>query len=104
MPEPIRHLFEPGRAAWDRVWAAHVFEVTSPTMVELVQVACEQLDERALLRPVVFRDGHWRDRAALRTLDLQVVQTLTAIQDRMSSGTGSRSPFDDLLASLGDPA
>lgn len=103
-PEPLRVLFPEGRAVWDRIWSAAVYETTVPAVVELVQVVCEQVDERVRLRLVVFRDGSWRDRAALRALDLQLMSGLTAIADRMNgAANASDSVFDDLLAALGDP-
>jgi hypothetical protein len=78
-PEPLRPLGPPGQALWDRVWAAGARWISPHTDVELLQVLCEQVDERAQLRVAVLRDGGWRERKALRTLDHQVVTALSLL-------------------------
>ena len=78
-PEPHRPLGSAGLAFWQRVWAVG-FAWISPQMdVELLQILCEQIDERAALRLRVLRDGDWRDRTALRALDAQVVDSLSLL-------------------------
>jgi hypothetical protein len=43
---------------------------------EFVMLVAEQADERAALRLVVLRDGHWRDRSALRRLEDAIARNL----------------------------
>jgi hypothetical protein len=78
-PEPLRPLGTPGRALWDRVWSAAAPWVSPVTDIELLQVLCEQVDERAALRVKVLSEGNWRDRSQLRALDQQVVTALSLL-------------------------
>jgi len=103
-PEPLRHLFPPGLAVWAHVWSASVYEATQPTVVELVQLVCEQIDERFKLRVEVLNHGQWRDRAALRALDQQIAANLSVIAERMAGGVSDlTSSLSDLLAEMDDP-
>lgn len=103
-PEPHRYLANEGRQVWDMIWSGRGVETVPGELRELVQVLCEQVDERVRLRATTLRDGAWRDRVGLRNLDLQMVTVIAAINDRMTSGADSLSTsFDDLLAALGDP-
>lgn len=78
-PEPHRPLGQVGRQFWDRVWSVG-FTWISPQMdIELLQMVCEQIDERQALRLRVLRDGDWRDRTALRALDAQVLDCLSLL-------------------------
>jgi len=40
---------------------------------------CEHIDERQQLRFKVLKDGDWRERAALRSLDKQIVEELSLL-------------------------
>lgn len=62
----------------DRVWA--------PAQMELLQIACEQTDERTALRFRVLQDARAEDRKALRELDRLIVANLTAIGYFAASG------------------
>jgi hypothetical protein len=72
----MRPLGVIGRALWDRVWAAGATWLADRIDAETLLIICEQMDERQQLRGSVLRDGNWRDRAALRALDLQVMAGL----------------------------
>jgi len=105
VPEPGRFLAAEGRAFWDRVWTAAVFEAASPVAVEMVQTLAEQIDERLRLRQVVIRDQGWRDRTALRALDGQVMAGLVLLAERLEGGVSDfTSSLSDLLAEMDDPA
>lgn len=80
-PEPVRPLGGPGRALWDRVWAAGARWVSPTTDVELLQIVCESVDERSALRYQVLQPGQNDPhlRAALRALDAQVVSGLSLL-------------------------
>jgi hypothetical protein len=47
--------------------------------IELLQMVCEQIDERQALRMRVLRDNDWRERASLRALDAQVLDCLSLL-------------------------
>jgi len=99
-PEPVRHLGQFGLEFWNRAWAAGAAWIAPGTDIELLQITCEQLDERQMLRSVVFRDGNWRDRAALRSLDRQIMDGLSMLgftpTDRARLGGGEVKHVDEL--------
>jgi len=78
-PEPVRPLGQVGLAFWQRVWAVGFAWISPQTDIELLQMVCEQIDERQALRVRVLRDGDWRDRTALRALDAQVLDCLSLL-------------------------
>lgn len=75
-PEPPRPLGHIGRQVWDRVWEHGRTWVSAGTDLDLVLLLCESMDERAILRVRVLREGEWRDRVALRHLDHQIAMML----------------------------
>jgi hypothetical protein len=78
-PEPVRPLGQVGLAFWQRVWSVGFAWISPQTDIELLQMVCEQIDERQALRVRVLRDGDWRDRTALRALDAQVLDCLSLL-------------------------
>ena len=79
VPVPHRPLGPAGQQFWERVWAVG-FTWISPQMdIELLQRVAEQIDERVALRMRVLKQGDWRDRAALRSLDAQVLDCLSLL-------------------------
>ena len=79
VPVPHRPLGPAGQQFWERVWAVG-FTWISPQMdIELLQLVAEQIDERVALRMRVLKQGDWRDRAALRSLDSQVLDCLSLL-------------------------
>lgn len=82
VPEPIRPLLDPGRAFWDRVWSGGAVWISQSTDIEMVQMLCEQIDERHQLRYIVLRDREgnlWRQRSQLRKLDQQIMLGLSML-------------------------
>lgn len=77
LPEPIRPLAQFGRSMWDRTWQSGAVWVSEQTDIELLQMVCEQIDERMQLRLEVLRNGNRDDRRALRDLDKQIVSNLS---------------------------
>ena len=73
--EPLNTLGAAGSALWGRVWAANDGTLLNID-AHLVQMLCESVDERQLLRSRVFVEGEWRDRVALRTLDASIDKML----------------------------
>jgi hypothetical protein len=72
--------------------------------VELLQIVCEQIDERASLRFKVLRENDWRDRNALRALDQQILNALSLLgltpTDRSRTGLTTKGTDDDLASFL----
>ncbi len=92
--EPLNPLGRAGKELWDRAWADRLW---APAQTELLQIACEQADERAALRYRVLSDQRAEDRRALRELDRLIVSNLTAIgffgiQPMSSSPTATPDP------------
>jgi hypothetical protein len=78
-PDPARPLGQAGRELWERVWTAGANWLAERVDAEQVLILCEQVDERQQLRVRVLRDNDWRDRAALRALDAQVMSGLSVL-------------------------
>ncbi|NBW19750.1 MAG: hypothetical protein EBR82_68435, partial [Caulobacteraceae bacterium] len=53
--------------------------ISQHTDIELLQIVSELIDERQALRMKVLVDQDWRDRAALRSLDAQVLDCLSLL-------------------------
>lgn len=85
MPEPLRPLGTEGRRMWDRIWEMRSKWIDQGIDIDHVTMLCESVDERVQLRVKVLREGEWRDRVALRSLDDQI--------DRMM-GTLGMNPAD----------
>lgn len=79
IPEPLRPLGVEGRRMWDRIWTSASTWIAPGTDIELVQMACEAMDERTLLRVNVLRGSDWRDRVALRSLESDLRSMLSAL-------------------------
>ena len=78
-PVPHRPLGPAAQQFWERVWSVG-FTWISPQMdTELLQMVAEQIDERVALRMRVLKQNDWRDRAALRSLDAQVLDCLSLL-------------------------
>jgi hypothetical protein len=78
-PEPLRSLGPFGLQFWNRLWSGGAVWISPHTDIELVQMLCEQIDERQILRLRVMRDGDWRERSGLRQLDAQIVSGLSML-------------------------
>lgn len=101
LTEPARPLTADGLSAWHRLAP----EVTpcGPLLAEALLLLCEQIDERTELRRAVAEFGHWRDRAALRTIDSQITAGLGTIAGRSAVPDVSLPLAWDLSEVLGDP-
>jgi hypothetical protein len=93
-----------GRELWERVWRAGAVWLIDRTDAETLLVLCEQMDERQALRAMVLRDAEWRDRAALRALDHQVMSGLAMLgfnpvdRARLGAVESQSSKLDELMA------
>lgn len=109
-PEPVRALGRVGRAMWDSAWE-NAGAWLARTDMETLQLVCEQLDERSILRAQVLSgerglDGKptgvadWRARLALRQLDVQILAGLSVLgftpTDRSRLGVAEVARVDKL--------
>lgn len=76
MPEPIRRLEHSGLDLWKKAWSAGTTWLKN-TDLDLLQITCEQMDERDSLRIFVLENMEaWHERAALRVLERDIQANL----------------------------
>ncbi len=76
IPEPLRRLEESGLQFWNNAFKQGSTWLKE-TDLELLQVVCEQLDERDILRVFVLENIEaWHERAALRVLERDLSDNL----------------------------
>jgi hypothetical protein len=76
MPEPLRRLEESGLNFWNSAFSRGTTWLKESDL-ELLQVVCEQLDERDILRVFVLENIEaWHERAALRVLERDLSDNL----------------------------
>jgi hypothetical protein len=90
-PAPPRPLGREGRKLWERTWRAAGGQ---PVDEEALLMLCEQTDERVDLRPKVIEDGSRWARAALRAIDAQIAQGLSALGLQSSRTIPERWPAE----------
>ena len=78
-PEPLRPLATFGLQFWNRLWDSGAIWISAHSDIELVQIICEQIDERQGLRMRVLRENDWRERNGLRQLDAQIISGLSML-------------------------
>lgn len=105
IPEPSRQLFQFGLELWNRVWSMGHSWISYSTDVDLLLLVCEQMDERAKLRTLVWNEGKNDERKALRQLERAIVDNLSLLgftpTDRSRLGVAEvkkQSKLEDLLA------
>lgn len=91
IPDPLRRLNDSGLALWVRIWEMGEIWISQRTDIELVQLVCEQLDERDGLRDYVIDNVDARfERSALRELEKAIRSNLSLLgftpTDRMKLG------------------
>lgn len=91
IPEPLKPLSESGLALWDRTWQRGYSWISANTDIQLLQITCEQLDERDILRSYVLENVEaWHERSALRELEKSIRSNLSLLgftpTDRMKLG------------------
>ena len=79
-PEPLRRLEESGLAVWDSAWSLGEAWISDKTDIHLLQMTCEQFDERDQLRIYVLENIEaWHERAALRQLEKDIASNLSSL-------------------------
>lgn len=101
VPEPIRRLDSSGLDLWVRVWSMGNTWISPRTDVELLQITCEQLDERDSLRDYVIDNIDARfERSALRELEKSIRSNLSLLgftpTDRMKLGVAEVQALNKL--------
>lgn len=91
IPEPLKPLGESGLSLWDRTWERGYSWISANTDIQLLQMTCEQLDERDVLRDYVLANVEaWHERSALRELEKSIRSNLSLLgftpTDRMKLG------------------
>jgi hypothetical protein len=91
IPEPLKPLSGSGLDLWDRTWQRGFSWLSANTDVQLLQMVCEQLDERDALRAYVIDNIEaWHERSALRELEKSIRSNLSLLgftpTDRMKLG------------------
>jgi hypothetical protein len=91
VPEPLKPLSGSGLDLWDRTWQRGFSWLSANTDIQLLQMVCEQLDERDLLRDYVLQNIEaWHERSALRELEKSIRSNLSLLgftpTDRMKLG------------------
>lgn len=80
IPEPDRKLFEAGTNLWNKVWSMGQTWISKNSDSELLLMTCEMVDERVRLRTLVWNNPElWRERKALRDLDVAIVRNLSLL-------------------------
>lgn len=78
-PEPLRRLDHSGLELWHKAWSMSSTWL-KPTDLDLLQITCEQLDERDSLRIFVLENMEaWHERAALRVLERDIQSNLSQL-------------------------
>lgn len=79
VPEPMRRLEHSGLSLWNQAWEQGQTWLKN-TDLELLQITCEQLDERDSLRIYVLENMEaWHERSALRVLERDIQTNLTQL-------------------------
>jgi len=91
VPEPLKPLSGSGLDLWDRTWQRGFSWLSANTDIQLLQMTCEQLDERDQLRAYVLLNVEaWHERSALRELEKSIRSNLSLLgftpTDRMKLG------------------
>ena len=79
IPEPMRRLEHSGLQLWNSAWSAGSTWLKE-TDYELLQLTCEQMDERDSLRIFVMENMEaWHERAGLRVLERDIQANLVQL-------------------------
>lgn len=78
-PEPLRPLGRMGLEFWERTWDVGMNWISPRADIELMMMTAEMIDERAILRNLVFQDRNGdrpKIRTALREIEKQIQSNL----------------------------
>ncbi len=82
VPDPLRPLGKMGMDFWERTWTVGMNWISPKADIELMMMTAEMIDERAILRNLVFQDRNAdrpKLRAGLRELEKQIQSNLALL-------------------------
>lgn len=82
VPDPLRPLGKMGLDFWERTWTVGMAWISPKADIELMMMTAEMIDERAILRNLVFQDRNAdrpKLRAGLRELEKQIQSNLALL-------------------------
>lgn len=82
IPEPLRPLGKMGLEFWQRTWEVGMNWISPKADIELMMMTAEMIDERTILRTLVFQDRNAdrpKLRAGLRELEKQIQSNLALL-------------------------
>lgn len=82
VPDPLRPLGKMGLDFWERTWTVGMNWISPKADIELMMMTAEMIDERAILRNLVFQDrtgDRPKLRAGLRELEKQIQSNLALL-------------------------
>ena len=82
IPEPLRPLGKMGLEFWERTWQVGMNWISPKADIELMMMTAEMIDERTILRTLVFQDRNAdrpKLRAGLRELEKQIQSNLALL-------------------------
>lgn len=82
VPEPLRPLGRMGREFWDRTWEVGMNWISPTADIELMMMTAEMIDERSILRNLVFQDrtgAQPKLRSGLRDLERMIQSNLAQL-------------------------
>jgi hypothetical protein len=82
IPEPLRPLGKMGREFWDRTWEVGVGWISPKADIEIMMMTAEMIDERTILRNLVFQDRNGdrpKLRSGLRQLESHIQSNLAQL-------------------------
>lgn len=96
--EPLRPLGQSGLATW-----RDLAPICPTEVLHLLQIVCEQIDERNGLRVAVLQQQDPTERRALRSLDRQISENLQAVLIAIEAEKADDAGFTSLLRELSAP-
>lgn len=82
IPEPLRPLGKMGMEFWERTWEVGINWISPKADIEIMMMTAEMIDERAILRNLVFQDRNAdrpKLRSGLRELERQIQSNLAQL-------------------------
>ena len=82
IPEPLRPLGKMGLEFWERTWQVGMNWISPKADIERMMMTAEMIDERTILRTLVFQDRNAdrpKLRAGLRELEKQIQSNLALL-------------------------
>lgn len=102
IPDSPRPLGTEGMKLWQRIWGMEKPWISRTIDLDHVALLCESMDERVALRFAVLRGDEWRARVALRALDGQIADLMSALGLNPAERAKLNTPREEAGGSLVD--